>query len=339
MVGGAGDDAYFVDNFADAAFENTGEGNDAVYSTAHFRLSEHIESLILQGGADLQGYGNNLANLIYGNSGNNLLNGAGGADLMVGGVGNDSYFGDDPNDRCFEMSGEGNDIVFASCDYGLAANVETLVLLGSGNLEGVGSTGSQALYGNSGDNRLDGSVGADAMFGGAGNDNYIVDSGGDLVLENANDGTDSVLARVSYTLTTNVEQLVLWTQPGGSVSGTGNALNNIITASNLDDGGTRHYTLDGGAGADLLVTATSELDTIVFRAGEAGGDTILNFNNGYPGDTLRFVGFGTAAQGATLTRIGTTDDFQIHSGLDGHSEIISFPGLGFFMVPGTYDFI
>jgi hypothetical protein len=42
-----------------------------VYSTAHFRLSDNVENLILQGNADLQGYGNGLSNALYGNSGNN----------------------------------------------------------------------------------------------------------------------------------------------------------------------------------------------------------------------------------------------------------------------------
>ena len=62
MYGLAGDDAYFVDNFADTVFENAGEGTDTVYSTAHFRLSDNVENLILQGAADLQGYGNGLSN-------------------------------------------------------------------------------------------------------------------------------------------------------------------------------------------------------------------------------------------------------------------------------------
>ena len=39
--------------------------------TAHFRLSDNVENLILQGNADLQGYGNGLSNALYGNSGNN----------------------------------------------------------------------------------------------------------------------------------------------------------------------------------------------------------------------------------------------------------------------------
>ena len=55
--------------------ENLGEGNDTVYATAHLRLSANVENLILQGSADLQGYGNGLVNSIYGNAGNNILNG------------------------------------------------------------------------------------------------------------------------------------------------------------------------------------------------------------------------------------------------------------------------
>src|SRR5262245_56033490 len=82
--------------------------------------------LVLQGGANLQGFGNNLANVIYGNGGNNLIDGGGGIDLMVGGAGDDTYFVNDPSDSA-SRSGQGNDTVFASCNYGLAADVEILV--------------------------------------------------------------------------------------------------------------------------------------------------------------------------------------------------------------------
>ena len=50
--------------------------------TVNYALSANVENLVLQGSADLQGYGNGLANAIYGNSGNNLLDGEAGADIM-----------------------------------------------------------------------------------------------------------------------------------------------------------------------------------------------------------------------------------------------------------------
>src|SRR6185436_16588236 len=57
-----------------------------------------VETLVLQGSGDFQGYGNNQANTLYGNAGNNLLNGGGGADTMLGGAGNDTYFVDNAKD-------------------------------------------------------------------------------------------------------------------------------------------------------------------------------------------------------------------------------------------------
>ena len=317
MVGEAGNDIYFVDDTSDAAFENPGEGNDVVFASAHYGLAADVETLVLQGSADLQGYGNNQANVIYGNAGNNLINAAGGIDLMVGGAGNDTYFVDDPSDACFELANEGNDAVFAFCHYGLAADVETLVLQGSGDFQGYGNNQANTLYGNSGNNLLNGAGGADTMLGGAGDDTYFVDNVGDLTFENANEGTDVVLSTVDYTLAANVEALVL--QAAGNLSGTGNALANSIF------GNIGANTIDGGGGVDRL-TGDAGNDTFVFHAGQANGDTVVDFagNDEAVGDALSFVGFGTAAQGATFTQVNATNQWQIHSGLDAHNEFITF---------------
>ena len=316
MVGGAGNDVYFVDDPGDAVVENPNEGNDTVFSTAHFRLSANVENLVLQGSADLQGYGNGDGNVLYGNGGINLLDGAGGADGMVGGAGNDVYFVDNAGDVVIENANEGTDAVFSTAHFQLSANVETLVLQGSADLQGYGNSDANKLYGNTGSNLLNGEGGADTMLGGAGNDVYFVDNIGDQVIENLNAGTDAVFSTVDFTLSANVETLVL--QGAGNLSGTGNALDNKLF------GNTGDSTLNGGAGADRLTGGLGN-DTFVFNALQANGDTILDFDGqgAGTGDSLSFLGYGTAAQGATFTQVGATNQWTIHSGLGGSDEMIT----------------
>ena len=177
MIGGLGNDAYFVDNVSDQTIENPGEGNDTVFSTADFRLAANLENLVLQGTADLQGYGNGAVNAIFGNSGNNILDGGAGADAMIGGAGNDAYIVDNAGDAVVENAGEGNDTVFASVNYALTANVDNLVLQGGADLQGHGNSAVNAVIGNSGNNLLNGEGGADVLTGNAGNDTFIFSVG------------------------------------------------------------------------------------------------------------------------------------------------------------------
>ena len=78
MVGGAGNDTYFVDDASDACFEGSPtRATTRCSRSGHYGLAADVETLVLQGSGDFQGYGNNQANTLYGNVGNNLLNGAG----------------------------------------------------------------------------------------------------------------------------------------------------------------------------------------------------------------------------------------------------------------------
>ena len=83
------------------------------------------------------------------------------------------------------------------------------------------------------------------MVGGAGNDTYLVDDRGDLVIENVGGGFDTVRSTVSFTLTSNVEDLEL-DDDAGAINGTGNDLANRLTGNNAAN------VLDGRAGADTM---------------------------------------------------------------------------------------
>jgi Ca2+-binding RTX toxin-like protein len=93
--------------------------------------------------------------------------------------------------------------------YTLGANLENLTLTGAAAINGIGNTSNNVLTGNTADNVLNGGTGNDTLIGGAGNDTYIVDVAGDVVTENANEGTDLVQSSVTYTLTANLENLTL----------------------------------------------------------------------------------------------------------------------------------
>ena len=84
-----------------------------------------------------------------------------------------------------ENVSEGTDAVFSSIAHTLSANVETLVLQGSGNVSGTGNVLANKLHGNSGDNTLNGGAGADMLTGNAGNDTFVFTVGqgnGDIIV-------------------------------------------------------------------------------------------------------------------------------------------------------------
>ncbi|MEQ1493877.1 MAG: M10 family metallopeptidase C-terminal domain-containing protein, partial [Terricaulis sp.] len=108
----------------------------------------------------------------------------------------------------------------------------------------IGGSGSDTIIGNSVANILNGGGGADSMSGGGGNDTYIVDSVADTVTEDDSAGTDLIQSSVSFTISANVENLLL--TGAAQLNGVGNSLDNRITGnSNIN-------ALAGLAGNDTL---------------------------------------------------------------------------------------
>jgi Ca2+-binding RTX toxin-like protein len=218
---------------------------------------------------------------LNGLGGNDLLNGGTGVDLMRGGTGDDLYYIDRAIDRAIELANQGTDRVLASVTYTLRANVENLTLTGSAAIHGTGNglanvitgngganrlrggggddtlrggNGKDRLFGDGGNDVLDGGAGGDQMAGGDGDDTYHVGQAGDTVTEAVNQGTDTVIAAVSFTLGANVENLTL--SGTASITATGNDLGNVIrgnTGDNVINGKEGIDTLAGDAGADSFV--------------------------------------------------------------------------------------
>jgi Ca2+-binding RTX toxin-like protein len=170
---------------------------------------------------------------------------------------------------------------------------------GVGN-DGTGNALSNVITGSVHDNVLNGDLGADTMSGWAGNDQYYVDSEFDIVIENVDEGNDTVFSTVNHTLSSDIETLSL--DVGNAVSGTGNAHSNTIFGNAGDN------ILNGRGSTDQL-NGLGGNDTFVFEAGEANGDTVYEFagNGAGTGDVLLFQGYGTLAQGATFQQVTATD--------------------------------
>ena len=126
----------------------------------------------------------------------------------------------------------------------------------------------------------------DTLIGGAGNDTYVL-ARADIVQEKVNGGIDTIQSSISFslvdtdgggTLGGNVENLTL--TGTANLSGTGNALNNLIkgnAGNNVMNGGTGIDTVSYAA-ATAAVTV-SLVPTTAQTTGGAGSDTITNFEN------------------------------------------------------------
>jgi Ca2+-binding RTX toxin-like protein len=143
---------------------------------------------------------------------------------------------------------------------------------GSGDDVITGSAVANRLVGNGGNDLLIGGEGGDTLVGGLGDDIYYANFG-DVVVEAAGEGIDTVATDASHTLAANVENLTL--VGDGPLSGTGNALANMIFGSdgnNVLDGRLAADTMTGGLGNDTYVVDNVG-DTVTEAAGE-GADTV-----------------------------------------------------------------
>jgi Ca2+-binding RTX toxin-like protein len=319
LMGGLGNDTYYVENAADQVIEAAGQGFDAVYANVSYTLAagtevEWLSSASTAGTATLTLVGNELGQYLIGNDGINLLNGGVGADVMVGYNGNDTYYVDNAGDYVAEAAGKGYDAVYTTTSYALAAGQEvewlsTAVNASTAALNLSGNEFAQYLVGNDGANVLNGLGGADVMIGLNGSDTYYVDNAGDAVIEAAGQGFDAVYTSVSYALSAGQE--VEWLSTSvvagtGAINLTGNEIGQYLI------GNEGANALDGKGGADVMVGYGGNDTYYVDNAGDAvvenaggGNDTVFS-NVNYALATGTEVEFLMAANFASTAALNLT---------------------------------
>ncbi|WP_162247932.1 cadherin domain-containing protein [Devosia sp. Root413D1] len=320
LVGGAGSDVLSGDNGTDTANYSTSASAVTVSmekagkkSGVQTSVNENgsadtlasIEKLIgsafddrLLGSHVSGGAGNDIIDgmsgndTLFGDSGDDLIDGKAGSDTMAGGTGNDRFLVDVSGDVVTELADGGNDTVITALGYTLGANVENLTLTGTAAVNGTGNTLNNVLVGNSANNILTGGAGndifngldgTDTLIGGLGDDLYILETGSpDTITEAAAEGTDTVQAGMTYTLGSNLENLIL--SGTAAINGTGNTLDNALlgnTAANVLTGGSGNDVLDGGAGADTLIGGIGNDAYVIDNAGD-----VIQENSGEGADTV-----------------------------------------------------
>lgn len=347
LSGGLGDDTYYVDNVGDTVAEIALGGYDTVFTTVNFTLSAGVDELHFVGTGSFEGTGNDGDNVIVGGDGDDVITGGGGndtldgglgSDALAGGLGDDLYFVDDAGDVVTEAANSGYDEVYVDnvSTLTLAANVEGLHSNNLGGLTATGNALDNAFY------SADTTGIVESFSGGVGNDTYFINDDGDIVVEAANEGIDTVVANLEdYVLPDNVENVEQGNYTTYISNFTGNSLNNVF---NLGGG---EGILTGGDGNDTYVFFNNDF-TVVENADEGVDEVVFgNFNYtlganvekltlgfedwDYEGEI--FTGTGNALDNTITGGLGT-DDLD---GAAGSDELIGLAGNDTYHVDNTGD--
>ena len=287
LDGGEGTDtlgyATFANQTAAVVFNNASPTGTIFADGAGFQNFETILRLDTGAGNDSITQLGRLDNSFFTGAGNDTINAGLGRDTVNGEAGTDLLIadfsqGDDANllgvsnaNGFFDRRNTSN----ASVDRLDYQNIEQFQITGGSKADTLnGGSASDTLIGGAGNDSINGGAGADSLVGGLGNDTITIDQLGDVVVELAGAGTDTVIvnASISHTLGLNIENGTISVSGGAGTTLTGNMDNNVLT------GNTSSNTLSGLRGNDTLIgdgTATRGTGSRDTLTGGLGADTFV----------------------------------------------------------------
>lgn len=110
MIGGAGDDIYYLYSSMNRADEAAGEGVDTIETWMSYTLPENFENLTVTGD-NRYAFGNSADNIITGGSGSQTIDGRAGNDVLIGAGGADTFVFEHGNGSDLIADFSSNDIV------------------------------------------------------------------------------------------------------------------------------------------------------------------------------------------------------------------------------------
>ena len=335
--------AWMRGRLGDDTMEGAEDGFDTVnYGSAASSVVVNLLTGIAQdgdGGTDSLSNidaitGSAFADTLIGGDDGTVFFGSSGADSIVGGAGQDgvNYYGPWSNlatsihngvivnlDSGLARDGDGSSATgsldrLISIEHAVGSYAaDTLIgSAGANTLAGAegddslsGGGGNDTMLGGAGADTLDGGTGNDIMMGDGGDDTYVFNSRFDQAVESAGGGFDTIVIASSFTLTAEIEGLVL--ASAGAYRGVGNALNNSLAGNagnNTLEGAAGNDSMDGGGGNESLIGDAGN-DLLV---GGAGADTLFGgigadtLTGGTDADVFRFTKSSDSLR-ATIDRV------------------------------------
>lgn len=308
LIGGAGNDKYYVRDVKDSITESStgGTADEVIIDetkttlTSYTLTAANVEKLSYVGSSGFSATGSAGNNIITTSSGNDTLNGGAGNDVLIGGAGDDTLIGgtgndtavfnrtiDDGNGYSLELKANG-DVVVDSEGTTIDDGADTL--RGIEFVEFAGGDVYRLITGTTANNVLTGTTGNDIIIGGAGNDTITGGYGNDALSADGGAshegivgaGTADVLDYSKDVFGVEVDMQFFSATEGGAI-GFGIGEDFFEDFENVN-GGSGHDFILGDAQNNVL-NGNGDED---FLAGRGGDDTIIGGAGNF--DTAAFKG-------------------------------------------------